>query len=80
MKPYTRNTIRYTDEGLFRILKTFCVILASLLPVGGIAVLYAIKTMESRIEAIAGLTALFSFLLSIITSASAHHIFSATAA
>jgi len=56
------------------------VIIASLLPVAGIAVLYAIQTMPGRLGAIAGFTALFSFSLSIITSASVQHIFSATAA
>ena len=77
---HSRNTIRYTDEGIFRVLKTSAVIIASLLPVAGIAVLYAIETMSGRIGAIAGFTALFSFSLSFITSASVHHIFSATAA
>ncbi|KAK0617664.1 hypothetical protein B0T14DRAFT_605685 [Immersiella caudata] len=79
-RTYSNNTIRYTDEGIFRILKTLAAIAASLLPVAGIAVLYTIKTMPGRIGAISGFTALFSFSLSFITSASLHHIFSATAA
>ena len=61
-------------------MKTVAVIVASLLPVAGIAVLYTIKSMPGRLGAIAGFTALFSFSLSLITSASVHHIFSATAA
>jgi hypothetical protein len=75
-----RNTIRYTDRGTFRVLKTLCTIIACLLPVGAIAVLYVIDTMPARIGAVAGFTALFAFSLSLVTSATVHNIFAATTA
>ncbi len=77
---FLRNTIRYRDDGVFRVFKTFSTSVASLLPVAGIAILYAIQSMPARLGAIAGFTALFSFSLSFITSASSKDIFSATAA
>lgn len=77
---FLRNTIRYRDEGIFRILKILATLVASLLPVAGIAVLFAIQSMPGRIGAIASFTALFSFSLSVITSASTKDIFSSTAA
>ncbi|KAK0737376.1 hypothetical protein B0T21DRAFT_410829 [Apiosordaria backusii] len=83
-KPDTReflpNTIRYTNEGIFRVLKIICTITASLLPILGIHVLYHIETMEGRMAAISALTALFSFALSLFTSARVKDIFAATAA
>lgn len=79
-KDFLHNTIRYRDEGVFRVLKILSTLVASLLPVAGIAVLYAIQNMPARLGTIAIFTALFSFSLSIITSASTKDIFSATAA
>jgi hypothetical protein len=79
-KDFLHNTIRYRDEGVFRVLKILSTLVASLLPVASIAVLYAIQNMPARIGAVAAFTALFSFSLSVITSASTKDIFSATAA
>ncbi|KAK4150397.1 hypothetical protein C8A00DRAFT_46194 [Chaetomidium leptoderma] len=77
---FLHNTIRYRDEGIFRVLKALATLMASLLPVAGIAALYAIHSMPGRIGGIAVFTALFSFSLSVITSASTKDTFSATAA
>lgn len=79
-KDFLKNTIRYRDEGIFRLLKGLSTIVASLFPVASIAVLYAIHSMPGRLGAIAVFTALFSFALSVMTSASTKDIFSATAA
>ncbi|KAK0650447.1 hypothetical protein QBC41DRAFT_238785 [Cercophora samala] len=79
-REFLPNTIRYTDEGIFRVLKVLCTIVASLLPIIGIYVLWRIQTMEERIGAVAGLTALFSFSLSLLTSAHVKDVFAATAA
>ncbi|SPQ17690.1 7b5b95ba-d0a0-49c5-afdd-8d11b7609188 [Thermothielavioides terrestris] len=75
-----QNAVRYRDEGIFRVLKILTTLVASLLPVGGIAVLYTIQSMPGRLAATAAFTALFSFSLSLITTASTKDIFSATAA
>jgi hypothetical protein len=77
---FLRNTIRYRNQETFRVLKVLATIVASLLPIGGIAVLYAIQSMPWRLGAVAAFTGLFSFSLSIIASASTKDIFSATAA
>ncbi|KAK4197119.1 hypothetical protein QBC40DRAFT_286026, partial [Triangularia verruculosa] len=79
-REFLPNTIRYTNEGIFRVLKLLCTLVASLLPVLGIFVLNRIKTMESRIGAVAAFTALFSFSLSLLTSAHVKDVFAATAA
>ncbi|KAK1761149.1 hypothetical protein QBC47DRAFT_397123 [Echria macrotheca] len=79
-KDHLRKTIRYSDKGIFRVLKTLCTIIACLLPVGGIAVLYVIDNMPARIGAVAGFTALFSITLSLLTSAPIHNVFAATSA
>ncbi|KAK4040930.1 hypothetical protein C8A01DRAFT_15236 [Parachaetomium inaequale] len=76
---FLQNTIRYRDNETFRILKTLSTLVASLLPIAGIAVLYTIQSMPGRLGAVAGFTAVFSFLLSTITSASTKDVFSATA-
>jgi len=77
---FLHNTIRYRDEETFRVLKTLVTLVASLLPIVGIAVLYAIHSMPGRLGAVGGFTALFSLALSVLTSASTKDIFSATAA
>lgn len=77
---HLQNTIRYRDEGTYRVLKTLTTLVACLLPIGGIAVLYVIETMPGRLGAIAIFTALFSFSLNLITTASTKDIFAATAA
>jgi hypothetical protein len=55
-------------------------VLASLLPVGGIAVLYAIQDMTARLAVIGVLTAMFSMVLTMITKAERGESFAATAA
>ncbi|KAK1763653.1 hypothetical protein QBC33DRAFT_548884 [Phialemonium atrogriseum] len=77
---YLQNTVRYRDEGTFRVLKTLATLVACLLPIAGIAALYVIQDMPGRLGATAIFTALFSFSLNIITTASTKDIFGATAA
>ncbi|KAK3385713.1 hypothetical protein B0H63DRAFT_473466 [Podospora didyma] len=79
-RDFLQNTIKYTDEGTFKVLKTLSTLVASLVPMAAIAVLYSIKTMPDHLGAVAGFTALFSFSLSVITSAATKEIFAATAA
>lgn len=69
------NTIRYTNPGTFRVFKTISTIVASLLPVAGIAILSTIQDMQWRIAVIAVLIALFSFSLSKFTSATPKDVF-----
>jgi len=73
-----RNTIRYNNT--FRVLKTFTTLFACLLPIAGIAGLYAVQYMPARLGMIAILTAVFSFALNLATKAKMQDIFSATAA
>lgn len=77
---YLQNTVRYRDEGTFRVLKTLATLVACLIPIAGIAALYVIHDMPGRLGATAIFTALFSFSLNIITTASTKDIFGATAA
>jgi hypothetical protein len=79
-KDFLKNTIRYRDEGTFRVLKTLTTLVACLLPIAGIAVLNVIQYMPTRLGMIAIFTALFSFTLNLTTAARMKDIFSATAA
>jgi hypothetical protein len=55
-------------------------VLPSVLPIAGVIVLYFVEDNLVRIGVIAGITALFSLCLALLTSAKKSEIFAATAA
>jgi zinc transporter ZupT len=65
---------------VYRFTSIVATALSSLLPVLAIVILYIVQNMPARLGIIAGFTAGFSFLLSLITNADRVANFSATAA
>lgn len=75
------NGIRtYHESAVYRFTSIVATALSSLLPVLAIVVLYIVQNMPARLGIIAGFSAGFSFLLSLITNADRVANFSATAA
>ena len=70
----------YQKSRLVAFTSVVATVLASLLPVGGIAVLYAIQDMTARLAVIGVLTAMFSMVMMMITKAERGESFAATAA
>jgi len=70
----------YRESAVYRFTSIVATALSSLLPVLAIVILYIVQNMPARLGIIAGFTAGFSFLLSLITNADRVANFSATAA
>jgi len=77
---YTDKIVQYSEDWALRLLSLISTVLASVLPVAATVVLYFFQSTYQRLGIIAGFTAVFSFLLSVITNASRSDIFAATAA
>lgn len=70
----------YRESTLYKFTAVVATTLSSLLPVLSIVVLYLVHSMPARLGIIAGFTAAFSFVLTVITSAQRVENFAATAA
>ncbi len=70
----------YSDRGITKISSLIATVMSSVLPVAGVIVLYFVRNTLARIGIIAGMTALFSSSLALLTSAKKSEIFAATAA
>jgi len=77
---FHRNTVHYSHEGIVRLSAVAGTVIASMLMVGSIAVLYYLESMEMRLAAIGGFSALFSIVLGVLTGGRMVEMFSATAA
>jgi zinc transporter ZupT len=71
---------RYRESALKAFTGIFATTLSSLLPIVSIVVLYVVHSMPARLGIIAGFTAGFSLIVSIIMSATRSENFAATAA
>jgi hypothetical protein len=74
------NTAYYSESKLSIASKAIATVLACLVPVLAITILYILDSQPKRLGAIAGLMALFSFSLVVLTKARIVDIFVATAA
>lgn len=74
------DVFKYHDSHIEVIMNILSTVLSSLLPVVAIVVLYLVQSTARRLAIIAGFTAAFSFLLTIITTAKRSENFAATAA
>jgi hypothetical protein len=70
----------YEDAHLERPASVISTVLASLLPVAAIVVLYYVTNMAARLGIIAAFTAIFSFVLALISTGRRVEVFTATAA
>jgi hypothetical protein len=70
----------YPDSAIAKLSSLVATVLSSVLPIAGVIVLYFVKNTLARIGIIAGMTALFSLCLALLTSARKSEIFAATAA
>lgn len=70
----------YSDGAITKLSSLVATVLSSVLPIAGVIVLYFVKNTLARIGIIAGMTALFSLCLALLTSAKKSEIFAATAA
>ena len=70
----------YSDRTITKLSSLVATVLSSVLPIVGVIVLYFVENTLARIGIIAGMTALFSVCLALLTSATKSEIFAATAA
>jgi Zn-dependent protease len=70
----------YSDRTITKLSSLVATVLSSVLPIGGVIVLYFVENTLARIGIIAGMTGLFSLCLALLTSARKSEIFAATAA
>jgi hypothetical protein len=77
---FRKGISTYRQGSLHRFTSILATTLSSLLPVLSIAVLYIVHSMPARLGIIAGFTAAFSLVLTVITSAKRAENFAATAA
>jgi hypothetical protein len=77
---HASNTVSYSNIKILRITLVIWLVLASLLPVGAIAVLYSVTSMSTRIGITGAFTAIFSLCLGLLTNTRILDIFAATAA
>ena len=70
----------YSDRTIARLSSLIVTVISSVFPIVGVIILYFVKDLLARIGIIAGLTAAFSLVLALVTSAKKSEIFAATAA
>jgi hypothetical protein len=70
----------YSDQMIARLASLVVTVISSVFPIVGVIILYFVKDLLARIGIIAGLTALFSLCLALVTDARRGEIFAATAA
>jgi hypothetical protein len=74
------HLMEYSDKAIFKFSSVAATVISSVFPVVGVIILFFVKNLLARIGIIAGLTAIFSFCLAIMTEARKVEIFAATAA
>ncbi|ETN46597.1 uncharacterized protein HMPREF1541_00783 [Cyphellophora europaea CBS 101466] len=72
--------VEYSDKGIVKFSSLLATVISSVFPVLGVIILFFVHDLLARIGIIAGLTAVFSFCLAIVTKARKVEIFAATAA
>lgn len=77
---HSAGLYNYSDGAIAKISALVATVLSSVLPIAGVIVLYFVENTLARIGIIAGMTALFSLCLALLTSAKKSEIFAATAA
>jgi len=77
---HSAGLYNYSDGAIAKISALVATVLSSVLPIAGVIVLYFVENTLARIGIIAGMTALFSLCLAVLTSAKKSEIFAATAA
>ena len=70
----------YKEETITQVASLVATVISSVFPIVGVIILYFVKDLLARIGIIAGLTALFSLCLALVTDARRGEIFAATAA
>jgi hypothetical protein len=71
---------KYSDQTITRFAVLVATVISSVFPIVGVIILYFVRDLLARIGIIAGLTALFSLSLALVTDARRGEIFGATAA
>ena len=74
------NIFIYRDSHFYRIAKIVGTLISSLIPIGSTIILYFVKDMPTRLGIVCLFTAIFSIVLSFVTSGTRVEIFAATAA
>jgi hypothetical protein len=77
---HSAGLYNYSDRTITKLSSLVATVLSSVLPIVGVIVLYFVENTLARIGIIAGMTALFSLCLALLTAASKSEIFAATAA
>ena len=70
----------YEDRVITRLASLVATVISSVFPIVGVIILYFVTDLLAKIGIIAGLTALFSLSLALVTDARRGEIFAATAA
>jgi uncharacterized Tic20 family protein len=72
--------LEYSDRAIYKVSSVAATVISSVFPVVGVIILFFVKNLLARIGIIAGLTAVFSLCLAVMTEARKVEIFAATAA
>ena len=72
--------VHYSEDWALRILSLLSTIIASILPIIAIVVLYVVPSTNRRLGILAGFTAIFALILSVVAKAKRSDVFAATAA
>lgn len=74
------SLVHYSEDWALRFLSLISTVLASVLPIVAIVVLYVVQSTHVRLGGLAAFTAVFAFILSVVTNAKRSDVFAATAA
>jgi hypothetical protein len=77
---HSAGLYNYPDRTITKLSSLVATVVSSVLPIAGVIVLYFVENTLARIGIIAGMTALFSLCLALLTAARKSEIFAATAA
>ena len=72
--------VHYSEDWALRLLSLISTVLTSVLPVVAIVILYVVRSTQQRLGILAAFTAVFAFILSVVTNAGRSDVFAATAA
>lgn len=77
---HSAGLYNYSDRTITKLSSLVATVVSSVLPIAGVIVVYFVENTLARIGIIAGMTALFSLCLALLTAARKSEIFAAAAA